>query len=131
MIGSILNKLGLGDGSLNDVGDSRRTHIRHLGLQAEVEVSNRVYSVRDWSFGGVFFETLPDSRMITGDPLNVTVRFRFPHETITITHPAKIIRSAKRGIAAEFEPLPTDVRRKFQRVLDSFHAQGFVESQVA
>ncbi len=131
MIGHILNRLGLGDGSLNDSNDTRRRHIRHAGLQAEVEVQDRVYSIRDWSMGGVFFETLPDSRLIAGDPLDMTVRFRFPDETVSISQVGKVIRSAKRGIAAEFEPLPVDARRKFQKVLDTVQAQEFVESQVA
>lgn len=131
MIGKILQTLGLGDGSLNEESESRRRHIRLPGLQAEVEVANRAYSIRDWSFGGVFFETLPDARLVAGDQVNMTVRFRFPHETISISHLGRIVRSAKRGIAAEFLPLNVKTRREFQRVLDTFHAQGFVESQVA
>lgn len=131
MIGKILNSLGLGDGSLNEDVDTRRRHIRHPGLQAEVEVANRAYSVRDWSLGGVFFETLPDARIIAGDHIPVTMRFRFPDETVSIPQTVKVIRAAKRGIAAEFLPMNADAKRKFQRVLDSYNAQGFVESQVA
>jgi hypothetical protein len=131
MIGKILQTLGIGDGSLNQEGEPRRRHIRHPGLQAEVEVADRAYSVRDWSLGGVFFETVPDARLAAGDEINMTVRFRFPHETISISHLGRIVRSAKRGIAAEFLPLNGMTRREFQRVLDTFNAQGFVESQVA
>lgn len=131
MIGRILQTLGLGDGSLNEESDTRRRHIRLAGLQAEVEVGSRAYSVRDWSFGGIFFDTLPDVRLVEGDQVNMTVRFRFPHETISISQFGRVVRSAKRGIAAEFLPLTAKTRRDFQRVLDTFHAQGFVESQVA
>lgn len=131
MIGKILNSLGLGDGSLNENVDTRRRHIRHPGVQAEVEVANRSYSVRDWSLGGVFFETLPDARIIAGDHIPVTMRFRFPDETVSIPQTVKVIRAAKRGVAGEFLPMNTDARRKFQRVLDTYNAQGFVESQVA
>lgn len=131
MIGRILQSLGLGDGSLNEEMDTRRKHIRHPGLQAEVEVANRAYSVRDWSFGGVFFETLPDARLVAGDTVQMTVRFRFPAETISISQNARVIRSAKRGIAAEFTTLSPEARRKFQHVLDAYNVQGFVESQVA
>lgn len=132
MIGRILNTLGLGDGSLNEESiDSRRKHIRHPALQAEVEVANRAYSLRDWSLGGVFFETQPDARLVAGDQVPVTLRFRFPGEVISVTQPVRVIRAAKRGIAAEFIQLDADTRRKFQRALDNMNVQGFVESQVA
>ena len=132
MIGRILNTLGLGDGSLNEESiDSRRKHIRHPAIQAEVEVANRAYSLRDWSFGGIFFETQPDARLVAGDQVPMTLRFRFPTEVVSVTQPARVVRAAKRGIAAEFVQLDADARRKFQRALDNMNVQGFVESQVA
>lgn len=131
MIELILSTLGLSDSSFNSAGDTRRKHQRHPGHQTEIDVAGRVYSVRDWSLGGIFFDTPPDSRMVLGDKVNFDLRFRLPHETITIQHTAKVVRSATRGIAAEFMPLAPDVRRKFDRVIDWFHTQSFLESQVA
>lgn len=131
MINQLLMKLGIGDGSLNADAESRRKHIRHTGLQAEVEVANRAYSVRDWSFGGVSFDTLPDARLNEGDRINFTIRFRFPHETVTVQQQGRVVRARKQGVAAEFAPLSQDSRRLFERVIDSYNAQGFLESQVA
>lgn len=131
MLDMILSTLGLSDASFNSAGESRRRHQRHPGHQTEIDVAGRVYSVRDWSMGGVFFDTPPDSRMVVGDKVNFNLRFRLPHETITIEHTAQVVRSATRGIAAEFAQLPPEIRRKLQRVTDWFHTQSFLESQVA
>lgn len=131
MIGSLLKKLGLGDGSLNSGEDSRRKYIRHPAAQAEVVVADRVYSLRDWSMGGISFDTTLDARLTEGDIVQFMLRFRLPHDTISIPQQGRVVRTARRGVAAEFAPLSLDVRRKFEKVLDSLHTQSFVESQVA
>lgn len=133
MIETILNSLGISDKSFNSQGQghSRRRHTRHPGVHAEVDVAGRVYSVRDWSLGGMFFETPPDSRMVVGDRVTFNLKFRLPHETVTIPHSARVVRAATRGIAAEFAPLAPELRRQFEKVIDFFHAQSFLESQVA
>ena len=119
-----------GSGRKADV-DSRRKYIRHGGLHAEVTVGNRAYSIRDWCLGGVSFETAPDASLTVGDKIQLTLKFRFLHDTITIQQPALIVRTARRGIAAKFAPLPVAARREFERVLDSLHTQEFLESQAA
>jgi len=131
MIGKILALLGLGNGRYNSMANNRRKHVRHPGFPAEVIVGNRAYGVRDWSMGGVAFETPADARLQAGDRLQVTLKFHLPHDTITLEQQARITRAVKRGVAAEFAPLPPTARRKLERVLDSIHAQSFIESQVA
>lgn len=131
MINQILAKLGLGDGTLYQPVDTRRKHMRHGGVQAEVQVQDRSYGVKDWSLGGVCFETQPDPLLVVGDKVQFTLKFRLPHETVLIRQAGRIVRAAKRGIAAEFMPLSPEARRKFERVIDSLHAKNFLESQVA
>lgn len=131
MLQKILSFFGIGDGTLNGDIEPRRRYARHLGQDAEVVVANRVYSVKDWSYGGVSFETLLDAPVSAGESLQMTIRFRFPHETVSITQVGRVVRSAKRGMAAEFAPLSRDIRRKFDRVLDYVHTRDFLESQVA
>jgi hypothetical protein len=114
-----------------EASDTRRRYMRHDGVLAEVTVGYYNYSIRDWSLGGISFETTPDSRLTVGDRLPLVLKFRFPHGTITIEQNAKIVRTARRGIAAEFTHLPEAVRRQFDRVVDSLHAQRFLESQAA
>lgn len=131
VMSKILSFLSFGGVASNAGADYRRQHIRHAGVQAEVIVGSRAYSIRDWSMGGVAFETAPDARLTAGDKVQITLKFRLPHDTITIQQTALIVRTAKRGIAAKFAALPKDARRQFERVLDSLHAQSFLESQVA
>ena len=131
MINKILSKLGLGDGTLYQSIDTRRKHIRHEGVQADVVVQDKAFSVKDWSMGGFCFETLPDPHMVVGDKVQFTLRFRLPHETVVIRQVGRVVRAARRGIAAEFMPLSPEARRKFAQVLDTMHAKHFLESQVA
>lgn len=131
MIQGILNRLGLGDGSFNGETDLRRQHIRHAGTQAEVSLNGKTFGVRDWSFGGVFFETQPDARLFAGDRIELNLKFRLPHEIVDIRQIGQIVRTTRGGAAAAFPALSADVRRQFERVIDSLHLQGFVESQVA
>lgn len=133
MIDRLLNILGLGDGSMNGAAEWRRRHVRHdirkTAVQAEVEINGRAYSIRDWSMGGLCFdaEAVPN----VGQKLDMQIRFRLPHETITIRQPARVVRAMKRGVATEFAPLAPEMRRRFQKVVDDIHALDFVESQVA
>lgn len=129
MLETLLDKLGLSDLSARQPIISRRRHVRHEGVHAEVVVADKIYSVRDWSMGGLFFETPPDSRITTGDQLRFNLRFRLPHETIDIPQSARVVRSVRRGIAAEFAPMTAENRRQFQRVIDGYQAQSFLESQ--
>lgn len=132
LVEQILNRLGLSDTTFaTDDSRVRRLPPRHPGTQAEVVIGGRSFSVRDWSMSNLFFDTPPDSRLIVGDKVMMELKFRLPHETVTIEHMAMIIRTAPRGAMAEFLPLTADVRRKFERVIDGFHAQSFIESQVA
>jgi hypothetical protein len=131
MFGKLLTFLGLGNASLYKKVDTRRQHIRHPGVHAEILVDGRVYGIRDWSMGGLSFEAAPNARLMAGDKVQVVMKFRFLHDTITIQHQVEIIRSAKRGFAAKFEALPATARRQLERVLDSQNAQKFLESQVA
>jgi hypothetical protein len=129
MLNALLAKLGLGDGSHNADVDTRRKHIRYGAVQADVEVAGKAYSLRDWSMGGFSFETLPDSRLLTGDRINFTLHFRFPHDTISVAQQGRVLRTGRKGVAAEFISISPEARREFVRVIDGIHAQGFLQSQ--
>jgi hypothetical protein len=131
MINQILSKLGLGDSSLKSEAETRRRHMRRSGVRTDVIVGNHTFGVRDWSQSGVFFDIVPDVPLAVGDKVQVTMRFRLPHETVDIQQMARVVRAANRGIAAEFSPLTAEIRRKFDRVIDGFNTQSFLESQVA
>lgn len=111
--------------------EPRRKNVRHGGFQAEVTFANRAYSVRDWSLGGVAFDTAPDASLMVGDKLNVVFKFRFANETITVQQPVHVVRAQRRSIAAQFGPIVPEARRQFDRVLDYLHMEKFLESQAA
>ncbi|HRI77250.1 MAG: PilZ domain-containing protein [Alphaproteobacteria bacterium] len=133
MIDRLLNILGLGDGSLNGASEWRRRHVRHdireSGVEAEVEINGRAYSLRDWSMGGLCFDA--DNMPEAGQDIDMNIRFRLPHETITIRQNGRVVRAMKKRIAAEFVQTTPDMQRRFRKVLDGMHALQFVESQVA
>jgi hypothetical protein len=132
LVDTILNKLGLGDGSLNK-GEAakRRRHIRHPAISAEVMVADRVFHLKDWSMGGFFFDPPPGTTLVVGDRVKFHLRFRLLNETVTITQPGRVVRAVRRGIGAEFAPLSAETKRKFERVLDGLHAMSFLASQKA
>lgn len=133
MIHRLLNILGLGDGSLNGASEWRRRHVRHdirkAGVQAEVEINGRAYRIRDWSMGGLCFDS--DAAPAAGQDIDMHIRFRLPDETVTIRQSGRVVRAVRRGVAAEFAPLGPEMQRRFRKVLDGLHTLEFAESQVA
>jgi len=130
LVQSVLSFFHLDSGAWNAETDARK-YVRYGNIHAEVTVGNQAYSVRDWGIGGVAFETAPDARLTVGDKIQLVLKFRFLHDTITVEQPAQIVRTARRGIAAVFTPLPAATRRQFDRVLDRLHTENFLESQAA
>lgn len=135
MIHQILNILGLGDGSMNGASEWRRRHIRHntreIGVQADVEIAGRTYKIRDWSMGGLSFETPANAPATIGAEVDMDIHFRLADETITISQAAgRMVRDLGRGMATEFSDLTPEMRRRFEKVLDMIHTQRFLESQL-
>lgn len=131
MLSTLLNKLGLGDGSNNIETDPRRKYIRFEGAHAEIELGQQSLPVRDWSQGGVFFDSVPGVDLQEGDKLVATLRFRFPHETVSVQQQIRVVRSARSGVAVEFGPQSNDDRKQFNRVIDNYNAENFLASQTA
>ncbi len=131
MLNTLLNKLGLGDGSNNIETDVRRKYIRFTGGNAEISLGQSALRVRDWSQGGVFFDADPALDLHEGDKMVATLHFRFPHETVSVQQQIRVVRAARRGIAVEFGPQSNDDRKQFNRIIDNYNAENFVASQVA
>ena len=132
MFDNVLSFFGLGNGQQPAQGDFRRKHIRYPGLNAEVVIGKNTYPVHDWDLNGIAFGTTPDNYMNVGTTVQMTIKFSLPHETIIIEQEASIFRIAQRGISvAMYTSLQPGARHQFERVLDGFYAQKFLESQVA
>ena len=127
MIKKILSGLGL-DTLVGDMQISRRRHMRRPGLRSKVVMNHNSFNVKDWSMGGFLLQG-DTSAVKPGEKVDFVMQFDLPHATITIQHEGRIIRTAQRGVAAEFMPLSPDVRRKFGRVIDGLNALTYTESQ--
>lgn len=131
VVRKVLSFFNIGEEDWNTQADARRRYVRYPGVHAEVGVGQHKYSISDWSLGGISFETGPDASLAIGDKLTLSLTFRFPHDIITVKHAAKVVRTARRGTAAEFLPLAGEARRQLERVLDSVYTQSFLESQAS
>jgi len=143
MFDSILNAFR--ETPANDIMETRRKEVRHEGMQVDVTIGRRSYAVHDWSRAGISFET-PDyaanaggvyyedqkpPQMKAGDMVRLTLRFHLLQGTVEIPVSAQISRVDGRGTVARLFPLSRTENRKFDGVIDSFHAQRFLESQLA
>ena len=110
----------------------RRKHVRYRGLHADIIIENHACAIHDWDMNGVAFETTPDIPLTVGEEIQMVLKFYLPNDTVVVVLPAYIVRAAERGIsAAKFLSLQLDVRRQFERVLDSLNTQILLESQAA
>ena len=129
MIGKMLEVLGLNDEETVQEISSRRRHHRQPGAGSVVVVGENAFPVEDWSQTGVLIDARNNAGLAIGDTFAFTLKFKLPHDTVTIRHQGRVVRTSRQGIAAEFMPLTTAVRREFGRVIDGFYSQNFSESQ--
>lgn len=144
MFDNIISSLGLFNpaANANIHVDSRRAP-RHDGMQVQVMIGRRGYKVHDWSRNGISFDT-PDHKwnvgrvyyeqtavpeMVPGKVEKMTLRFSLLQGSIDIPVEAEILRNDGERTVAQLSPLSKDMARKFDRVIDSFNAQKFMESQ--
>ena len=132
MISQFLTRFGLGDDSLNGAPRPRREPLRYPGTQTQVTVGDETFSVKDWSLGGLCFETMTVSALRAGDIVDFKLTFRLPHETIEVIQAGQVVRVGPYGVAAAFlVPLAAENQRLLRRAIDGFHTQSFLESQIA
>ena len=123
MIDRILNMLGIGDGSFNKQGTTRRKHQRHAGMLADVIVADRAYGVKDWSTGGVYFDATPETRLNVGDKVQFLLRFRLPNETVNIMQTGKIVRAVRKGQSLSWSDVAMDTTTHAYRIRRDMEAQ--------
>ena len=121
-----------GDKDLEPIGVDARKHRRfeNKGL-AKIYINGLLLEMRDWSQGGFYAnqnkEIIP---VAIGDRLQTKLAFQLDGEEVEIVQEAEVIRSGQRGFAVRFTGMTTDKRRIFERVLDHFQTQNFIQSQV-
>ena len=100
----------------NDTKNYERAHERRTHDLCVLVIDGQVYPVHDWSPGGILFEG-PARRFALGAAHNVTMKFKLHDRIIDINHSGHILRKSKEKVALQFDPLPADVRKKFETII--------------
>ena len=130
MIQTILSALGIREDS-DFVARTKRRFVRRKGNEKSViEVNGKSFEVTDWSEGGAYFEG-SDVPLALGQELDFTLKFRLRHGMVDVRHKGRIVRSAMKGVAVQFDPLNRDIKRQLDRVVDGMISENFMASQVA
>ena len=144
MFDSILAKLNLFSPAANDFSEPRRKEMRRDGMQVDVVIGRRAYTVYDWSpsgvsfetpdhnwnAGGVYFEDVFVPQLKAGEQVNLTLRFHLLEGTKDVPVAAHITRSFGGVTGARLLAGRSELRQ-INSAIDSFNAQSFLESQTA
>ncbi len=107
----------------------QRKFLRRDGGRSTVMIDGAEFFVENWSEGGLLLAANSNHAYQKGDDLDMLIKFNLPYNTVNIRHQGKIVRTAKEGrIAMQFKEMPQEVKRQFDRVVDSIIAEGFVLS---
>lgn len=108
----------------------RRQHPRRQSDRCVTVINGQMYPVENWSNGGMLIEA--DERLFSMDSENTfTLKFKLRDEIMEIDHKAKVIRKSPNKIGLMFTPLTKKVQTSFQRVVDDFVSQRFIDSQTS
>jgi hypothetical protein len=130
MLDTVMNFLGLN--KYHHSGDesaiSRRVYPRRSCDQCVGLVDGKAHPVLDWSPGGIRVFTDPRP-VAVGQEMDIVLKFHLRNELISVQHRAQVVRKAQDNVSMQFLPLPADVRKTFQHVIDDFNAREFANSQ--
>lgn len=102
----------------------RRSDDRCVGV-----VNGQMHPVENWSNGGMLI--IADERLFSiGQECVFTLKFKLRDDIMEVDHKATVIRKAPGKIALQFKQIPQPVQTSFQKVVDDYVAQRFVESQI-
>ncbi len=131
MLDNVLSFFGFGEGTpaTEEVGIKRK-HVRLDGRGVRIGIGKNIYPVHDWNISGISFHTTPEDYVKLKETVTMRIGFPFLPETVYVEQEAVICRCAHRGVsAAVFTAMEPATRRQFERVIDNYHAQGFLRSQ--
>jgi hypothetical protein len=119
----------LGKSDAQDDQDSRRRYERRGTDRCVSVINGKTYPVENWSLGGL---------LVYGDPrpfgveneIDVTLKFKMRNDIMDVPHKARVVRKSHDKIAFEFLPLTSQIRNRFQTVIDDYMAAEFADSQL-
>ena len=131
MLQSFMTAFGLKNTYSADETDgfsSRRLHPRRGCDQCIGFINGKAHPVLDWSLGGlrVFADARP---AVIGEEMDVELKFHLRDALINVKHKAKVVRKSNESVSFQFLPLPSDIRKTLNSVIDDFNAREFAGSQ--
>jgi len=106
---------------------SQNRAVRRSGGQSTVFVNGQEFPIENWSQSGLLFAANSDEPFKVGENIDVLIKFNLPYNILNIKHTGCVVRKDQTGeIAAQFQPMSSDIKRKFDRVIDSIIAEGFL-----
>jgi hypothetical protein len=119
----------LGKSDAQDDQASRRRYERRGTDRCVSVINGKTYPVENWSLGGL---------LVYGDPrpfgveneIDVTLKFKMRNDIMDVPHKARVVRKSHDKIAFEFLPLTSQIRNRFQTVIDDYMAAEFADSQL-
>ena len=111
------------------LGHANRQHPRRSDDRCVGVVNGQMHPVENWSNGGMLITA--DERLFSiGQECVFTLKFKLRDDIMEVDHKAKVVRKSPGKVALEFEGLPHPVQSSFQKVVDDYVSQRFVESQI-
>ncbi|MCK5384977.1 MAG: PilZ domain-containing protein [Alphaproteobacteria bacterium] len=108
---------------------TNREHPRRSDDRCVGVVNGQMHPVENWSKGGMLIAA--DERLFgIGQDCVFTLKFKLRDKIMEIDHKAKVVRKAPGKIALQFEHLSHAIQTNFQKVVDDYVSQRFVESQI-
>ncbi len=108
----------------------KRNYKRRSSDHCVCLIDGRIHPVKNWSMGG-FIVQGDANRFTVGDTVDINLKFLVDGEVLDIEHKAEVIRKNVELVGFKFEPVPEDMRKKLQHVIDDEIASEFVNSQIA
>lgn len=107
---------------------SRRFYPRRSCDQCVGFINGKAHPILDWSPGGL--RVFADARPVAvGEEMDVEMKFHLREQLVNVQHKAKVVRKSNDSVSFQFLPLPSDIRKTFQNVIDDFNAREFAGSQ--
>lgn len=112
-----------------ELKQQKRQHPRRSNDRCVSIINGQMHPVENWSEGGLLITA--DERLFGIDQECVfTLKFKLQDEVKEIDHKAKVIRKTPNKVALKFLPLSKKIGTEFQKIVDDYVTQQFVESQI-
>ncbi len=111
----------------NDAESQKRQYTRRSDDRCVSVIDGQMHPVENWSDGGLLV-TADERLFAIGQNCTFTLKFKLRDEIMEVDHKAKVVRKSPNKVALQFMPLTKKVQAGFQKIVDDYVTQRFVES---